>query len=99
MSIHGGDDEPVPFGQWESGRFAVHARTERAGYRVGACDRLVDRLGVGDLADDHADRAVPRCRYLCFVADVGGDGVTLGQQGVNQVLADLAGRTEDCDVH
>ena len=65
-----------PFGQWESGRFAVHARTERAGYRVGDGDRLVNRLSVGDLADDHVDRAVPGRRYLCLVADVG--GVTFG---------------------
>ena len=67
-----------PFGQGESGRMAVHARTERAGYRVGAGDRLVNRLSVGDLADDHVDRAVPGRRYHCLVADVGGDGVTFG---------------------
>jgi hypothetical protein len=95
--LHGRDDQFGPLDQRQPGGLAVHGRAQRADDGVGAGDRAVDRVRIGDLADH--DRHVLAPADLGRVAHVRGDGVPARAQLVDDLPTDRSGRTEDGHVH
>src|SRR5215207_10403253 len=77
----------------------VEAGAERTDDDIRAGDGAVDGVGVGQLADDHADAVAPFGRDFVGVAGVGGDGVPVGKELVDGEGSDGAGGAEDGDVH
>src|SRR3546814_161632 len=77
----------------------VHAGAERADDRVGALHRTVDSVGIAESADRDGDVIAPAGRHLGRVADIGGHGVAVGAELVDDLGADAAGGAEHGHVH
>src|SRR5438552_2302824 len=87
----------VPSETGGAGRAALQVRPECADDRGGAIDGACDGVVVGEVAFDDAQVRTRR-GDLRLVADVGGNGVAVGEQLVDDVTADVAGCAKDGDV-